>query len=251
VNYKLKLKEAKALGLDQKKEYQKELSRYRKQLASGYLTDTRTSDALIKEAYDRSLERVNASHILTLVKPTASPQDTLKAYNKIIEARNKVIDGANFEEIAKSYSEDPSAAKNGGNLGWFSVFRMVYPFENEAFKTEIGEISQPFRTRFGYHIVKVNNREKSLGEVTVAHIMVAINEKRTKDQAQTRKLGCSIFKKPELVSGFFVKLNIVILQYYFILYLCTINKFLDYGRNKKTYPFNAIKSDCRFGKNTF
>ena len=186
VNYKLKLKEAKALGLDQKKEYQKELSGYRKQLASGYLTDTRTSDALIKEAYDRSLERVNASHILTLVKPTASPQDTLKAYNKIIEARNKVIGGANFEEIAKSYSEDPSAVKNGGNLGWFSVFRMVYPFENKAFTTKIGEVSQPFRTRFGYHIVKVNNREKSLGEVTVAHIMVAINEKRTEDQAKTR-----------------------------------------------------------------
>ncbi|WP_160112166.1 peptidylprolyl isomerase [Aquimarina sp. AU58] len=186
INYKLKLKEAKHLGLDKKQAYLEELEGYRKQLAKGYLTDTRTSDALIREAYDRSLEQINASHILIMVKPNASAKDTIAAYQKIIEARNKVVNGESFDVVAKAYSQDPSVAKNNGNLGWFSVFRMVYPFEEAAYVTKVGEISEPFRTQFGYHVVKVNGREKKLGEVTVAHIMVAINNNRTTEEAEKR-----------------------------------------------------------------
>ncbi|EZH73216.1 hypothetical protein ATO12_19625 [Aquimarina atlantica] len=186
INYKLKLKEAKHLGLDKKQAYLEELEGYRKQLAKGYLTDTRTSDALIRQAYDRSLEQVNASHILIMVKPNASAKDTIAAYQKIIEARNKVVNGEPFDVVAKAYSQDPSVAKNNGNLGWFSAFRMVYPFEEAAYETKVGEISEPFRTQFGYHVVKVNGREKKLGEVTVAHIMVAINDNRTSEEAKKR-----------------------------------------------------------------
>ncbi len=186
INYKLKLEEAKEQGLDKKESYIKELEGYKKQLSSGYLTDTDASDALVKEAYDRLQERVNASHILVQVKPNASPKDTLQAYQKIIEARNKIINGADFKETAFEYSEDPSAKKNGGDLGWFSAFRMVYPFEQAAFTTKVGNVSEPFKTRFGYHIVKVNNKEKTLGEVTVAHIMVAFNKDRTENEAEKR-----------------------------------------------------------------
>ncbi|MBG6128834.1 peptidyl-prolyl cis-trans isomerase SurA [Aquimarina sp. EL_43] len=186
INYKLKLKEAKHLGLDKKQAYLEELEGYRKQLAKGYLTDTRTSDALIRQAYDRSLEQINASHILIMVKPNASAKDTIAAYQKIIEARNKVVNGESFDVVAKAYSQDPSVAKNNGNLGWFSAFRMVYPFEEAAYETKVGEVSEPFRTQFGYHVVKVNGREKKLGEVTVAHIMVAINNNRTSEEAEKR-----------------------------------------------------------------
>jgi len=141
----------------------------------------------MKEAYERSLERINASHILIAVKPNAAAKDTLKAYNKIMEARDKALAGKeSFASVAKLYSEDPSVAKNGGDLGWFSVFRMVYPFEDAAYKTKVGEVSKPFRTQFGYHIVKVNEREKTLGEVTVAHIMVAINDKRTEEDDKSK-----------------------------------------------------------------
>ncbi len=186
INYKLKLKEALNLGLDKKETYQKELEGYRKQLAKGYLKDTRISDALIKEAYERSLEQIQASHILITVKPNASAKDTLAAHQKIVEARNKVVSGASFNDVAKEYSEDPSVTKNGGDLGWFSAFRMVYEFEEAAYNTKVGDISQPFRTQFGFHIVKVDAREKKLGEVTVAHIMVAVNDKRTSEEAEKR-----------------------------------------------------------------
>ncbi len=186
INYKLKLEEAKEQGLNKKQSYIKELEGYKKQLSSGYLTDTKASDALVKEAYDRLQERVNASHILVQLQSGASPKDTLIAYQKITEARNKIISGTDFKEIATQYSQDPSVNKNGGDLGWFSAFRMVYPFEQAAFTTKVGEVSEPFKTRFGYHIVKVNDRQKALGEVTVAHIMVAFNKERTEDEAEKR-----------------------------------------------------------------
>jgi len=186
INYKLKLREAQTLGLDKKDSYLKELEGYKKQLSSSYLTDTRTSEALIKEAYDRSQERINASHILVMVKPNASAKDTLQAYQKILEAKEKIKNGEGFATVANAYSEDPSVAKNNGLLGWFSTFRMVYPFEDAAYKTKVGEVSNPFRTQFGYHIVKVNKREKKLGEVSVAHIMIAINDKRTSQEAEQR-----------------------------------------------------------------
>ncbi|WP_103864334.1 peptidylprolyl isomerase [Aquimarina sp. I32.4] len=186
VNYKLKLKEAEYLGLNKKEAYVSELEGYREQLVKGYLTDNKASEALLKQAYERSLEQINASHILIILKPNASEKDTIAAYQKIIEAKNKIDKGEAFDVVARVYSQDPSVSKNDGNLGWFSAFRMVYPFEEAAYSTKIGEVSEPFRTQFGYHILKVNSREKKLGEVTVAHIMVAINANRTSEGAKKR-----------------------------------------------------------------
>ena len=186
INYKLKLKEAESLGLDQKESYKKELSGYKKQLSENYLTDTRATEALIKEAYDRTQERVNASHILIKLDQGASPTDTLKAYQKITKIRERIVNGEDFKAVARQASEDPSAKRNAGDLGWFSAFRMVYAFEDVAYKTEVGNISQPFRSQFGYHILKVNAKEKIEGEVTVAHIMIGFNADKKAEEAETK-----------------------------------------------------------------
>ncbi len=186
INYKLKIKEAEAKGLDQKENHKKELAGYRKQLSANYLTDPSVSEELIKEAYDRSIERVNASHILIKITEDAVPIDTLNAYNKLMKIRERIIKGEDFKTVAQQNSEDPSAKRNNGDLGWFSAFRMVYPFEEAAFNTPIGDLSMPFRTRFGYHILKVNKKEKLEGEVTVAHIMIASNDKRTPADAKQK-----------------------------------------------------------------
>jgi len=172
VDFKIKLKQAYELKLDTISSYQKELAKYREILITPYLQDTSATEFLIREAYDRTVTEVDASHILIRVAVDAIPKDTLLAYNRIVEARNEILNGVAFEQVAKQYSEDPSVQNNGGRLGYFSAFSMVYPFENAAFKTEIGGISKPFRTQFGFHIVKVNDRRTSLGEVQVAHIMV-------------------------------------------------------------------------------
>ncbi|HVD97391.1 MAG TPA: peptidylprolyl isomerase [Cytophagaceae bacterium] len=171
-NFRLKVKEAEVMGLDTTAAFKKELEGYRKQLAQPYLTEKGVTDQLCREAYERMKEEVNASHILIEVGPDADPKDTLIAYNKIVEIRQKAVAGEDFGKLAVQYSQDPSAKNNKGNLGYFTALQMVYPFEDAAYKTKVGEISNPVRTRFGYHILKVNNRRPSQGQVHVAHIMV-------------------------------------------------------------------------------
>ncbi|MBE15210.1 MAG: peptidylprolyl isomerase [Dokdonia sp.] len=176
IDYKLKIQEAYRQGLDQKESYQKELKGYRKQLSKNHVTDIAVTDALIKEAYDRTIKEVNARHILVRIPSDASPADTLAAFQKITEAKQKIEAGQDFASVARSYSEDPSAQQNGGELGWFKAFKMVYPFETAAYNTTVGAVSEPFKTRFGYHILQPIASRKGEGEVIAAHIMVALKQ---------------------------------------------------------------------------
>ncbi len=171
-NFRLKVKEAEELGLDTSSSFKKELEGYRKQLAQPYLTEKGVTEQLCREAYERMKEEVNASHILIEIGPDADPKDTLVAYNKIMDIRQKALSGQDFGKLAAEKSQDPSAKTNKGNLGYFTALQMVYPFEEAAYKTKVGEISNPVRTRFGYHILKVHDKRPSQGQVRVAHIMV-------------------------------------------------------------------------------
>ena len=170
IDYKLKLEEAKELQLDTVSSYKKEVLKYREQLVLPYLNDDSLIDSLVAEAYQRSLKEVKARHIL--LKVAEGSTDTIKAYAKIDSLRNQIVQGADFSALAKKYSEDPSAKKNSGDLGYFSAFRMVYSFENAAFTTPKGSVSKIFRSRFGYHILQVDDVRDSMGEIEVAHIMI-------------------------------------------------------------------------------
>lgn len=172
INYKLKVADAYQIKLDTLASYKREMETYKNQLIAPYLQDTLFLKKLIDEAYYRTANELNASHILVKLAENATPNDTLVAYNKIIDARNRILKGEPFEVVAKEVSEDPSAKTNGGDLGYFGAFKMLYEFEDAAFKTKVGNISMPFRTNYGYHIVKVSDTRKSLGEVEVAHIYI-------------------------------------------------------------------------------
>ncbi|GAA4774049.1 MULTISPECIES: peptidylprolyl isomerase [Flavobacterium] len=172
IGYKLKINKANKLGLQHNSKYISELNSYRTQLSKNYTSDTKVTKALIDEGYARLLKEVRASHILITVDENAAPADTLKAYNQALDVRKKIIAGENFEEAAQKYSQDPSAKENKGDLGYFTAFRMVYPFESAAYKTKVGEVSMPVRTKFGFHLIKVNDIRDNKGEVTVAHIMI-------------------------------------------------------------------------------
>ena len=182
IKFKMKVLDAEEMQLDTAKSFQKELAGYRKQLARPYLTDKQAEESLVTEAYHRMTQEVRASHILLLVDENALPKDTLVVYNKINSLRSKIVNGEDFESVAKKYSEDPSAKSNGGDLGYFSAFRMVYPFETAAFNTKVGTVSKPFRTRFGYHIVKTTDKRTSRGEVKVAHIMIEQKSNATEQE---------------------------------------------------------------------
>ncbi|MFV0572517.1 MAG: peptidylprolyl isomerase [Xanthomarina gelatinilytica] len=184
INYKLKLKEAEALGLDKKPSYLNELSSYKSQLASNYLTDSKVTDELIEEAYKRMTTEVDASHILIRLDENPTPEDTLQAYNKLLKLRDRVMQEG-FETVKKDIHNGKTVYAE--DLGYFSAFKMVYNFETAAYNTPIGEVSMPFKTRFGYHIVRVKDKRESRGERTVAHIMISNQKKdRPHDKPESR-----------------------------------------------------------------
>ena len=183
IGYKLKVNKANKLGLQNNKKYIAELKSYRAQLAKNYLTDNKVTKELVDEAYIRAQKEIKASHVLITVDENALPADTLKAYNKITEVRKKALAGEDFGKLAQEYSSDPSAKENKGDLGYFSVFRMVYPFESGAFNTPKGQVSKIIRTRFGYHIIKVVDVRENRGDVTVAHIMIMKPKKENAEEA--------------------------------------------------------------------
>ena len=172
VGYKLKINKAYKLGLQDGASYQNELKSYRGQLSKNYTSDSKVTKELVEEGYKRFLKEIKASHILFTVDENAAPEDTLKAYKQALDVRKRAIAGEDFGKLAAEFSQDPSAKDNKGDLGYFTAFRMVYAFETGAYKTPKGSISNPVRTRFGYHLIKVVDVRDNRGDVIVAHIMI-------------------------------------------------------------------------------
>lgn len=180
INYLLKVKEAYKIKLDTLPSYKREIATYKNQLAAPYLQDTSFIADLVKDIYFRTKNEVKAKHILIRTSKDAMPKDTLVAYNKILDIRNRIVNGESFEKLAVETSEDRSAkgdAKRGipgnkGNLGYFKAFQMVSSFEDVAFATKVGDVSMPFRSQYGYHILKVDDLRPSKGEIEAAHILI-------------------------------------------------------------------------------
>ena len=171
INYKLKLAEAYEIGLQNDPKYKSELNKYIKQLQNTYLTDRETEDKLLNEAYERTKSEVDVSHVL--IRIDDNENDTLKIYNKLNALRG-AFSNLPVNDFKNKYQNDQELIIE--NLGYFTAFKMIYNFENMAYNTSVGEVSMPFRTRFGFHILKVNDKRPSLGEVTVGHIMTYKNK---------------------------------------------------------------------------
>ena len=171
VAFKLKVSDAVAEGYDTTMAFRTELGGYRNQLAQNYLTDSQTKETMLLKAYQRSLIEINAWHILIALAPDATPEDTIKAWQKASDIRERIVKGESFEKVARATSDDQSVKSNGGNLGYFTVFQMIMPFEEAAFSLKTGTMSEPVRTPYGYHIIKITDKRPSRGRIKVAHIM--------------------------------------------------------------------------------
>ncbi len=167
--FKQKVQAAQSLGMDTTKAFLSEFEGYRESLANSYINSKDLTEKLIQEAYDRYKEEISAEHILLR---TSNEEDTLAAYHKIDSIRQLALAGDDFPSLAKTYSEDPTASKNGGDLGYFTSMRMVYPFESAAYNTPVGEISPIVKTKFGYHILHIKDRRPSQGKTSASHIMI-------------------------------------------------------------------------------
>ena len=212
--FRMKVMEAERQQLDTSAKFQRELSGYRKQLAKPFMSSDDITDELLQEAYQRKQKDIRASHILIRCDKNALPSDTLKAYNKAIDIRKKALKGEDFAKLADQYSDDPSAKGmkateqsparpgNHGDLGYFSVFDMVYPFETGAYNTKEGEISMPVRSDFGYHLIKVISVTEAMGSIQAAHIFIQLPFDAPEDEVTAAKQKAdNIYKELKAQDG--------------------------------------------------
>ena len=220
IDFKLKVTEAENLKMDTIPSFVRELKNYRDQLAKPYFSNDDITEELVREAYDRMQYDINAAHILIKCDAKALPSDTLVAYNKAMMARERVLKGEDFGAVAVEMSDDPSARDmaeipgvrrayvgNRGELGYFTAFDMVYPFETGVYTTEVGEVSMPIRSDFGYHVIKVNSKTPALGLVRAAHIFLVSdpNDPNTADSilsAKAYNIYNELMKDPNQWSDF-------------------------------------------------
>lgn len=167
-DFRLKVLDARHRGLDTSAAFRMEYEKYRNYQLASRLLDSARREQMYRAAYDRMQREVDASHILL---PVPEGGDTLAAYTLAQQVRQRVLAGEDFGSLARQYSSDPSAQQNGGHLGYFGAFTMVAPFEQAAYATQVDSVSQPVRSNFGYHIIRVNGNRPSRGKMLVAHIM--------------------------------------------------------------------------------
>ena len=172
INYKLKLAYAYDIGLNKDKNYILELNKYIKELQKSFLTDKESEEKYLKEAYERTKSEVNVSHVL--IRYNEINDDSLHIISKLSSLRDS-FSKLSTNDFNNLWNLDKKMIVE--DLGYFSAFKMIYSFENIAYNTPVGSVSKPFRTKFGYHILKVNEKRKSLGEINVAHVMIYKNSR--------------------------------------------------------------------------
>lgn len=192
INFKLKVTEAESQGIDTTASFKKELKGYRAQATPKYLQDEAAMDSLIELSWRHMSKDRRAAHIAIQCPMSADSAQTAEALAKINEAYERVTVGKMkverkkvkgrwknvekrqpveaFDAVARELSTDPSVQETGGELGWITPFRYVYPLEEAVYNTPVGDISKVFRTQYGFHIVKVEEEREHL-EVKASHIM--------------------------------------------------------------------------------
>lgn len=190
INYKLKVREAEALGLDQTEEFSREFGSFKETLIYPYLIKNSLEEGELRKAYSRMQEVVRASHILFQFPPNASSEDSLIVLKMALKVRGETENGGSINELAVQYSDDPSAKVNKGDLGYFTSLQMVQPFEDAAYNLQVGQLSDPVLSSFGYHIIQVKDRQPNPGQVRVSHILVRFDaEDPTQEENARRKIS--------------------------------------------------------------
>lgn len=174
INFKLKVRKAKDLQLDTIPELAEELNGYRRQLSDSYLIDKEVTEKLLEEAYQRMQTDLDLSHVLFKVED----DNKERVFKQAQAVRNLLKDGDSFEDFAVRHSQDPSVVGNKGRIGFVTApFPPgFYEFENEAYRLNVGEVSNPISSPQGFHLLKLNGKRPARGQIEIAHILVREGE---------------------------------------------------------------------------
>ena len=180
VLYKQKVADAEAAGIDTTELFRKEFEGYQKDLAAPYMVeDTTYHWQMVCEAYDRFQKEVDIDHFMLPLG--TSPETTQASINRMDSIRNCVLAGENWEDLVAKYSSDQSKVRNKGHYGFVSAGMFPYSFENEVYNTAIGAVSNPFKTPYGIHMIRVNN-VRDRNDVHAKHILKLFPQGATEEQ---------------------------------------------------------------------
>lgn len=197
LNFRLKIRAARDAGLDTLPSIQKDVQSYRREVTRPLLLRKKVYEPIARTLYERRTQAVDVSHILIR---TSSNQDTLSAYRTIQKIADSLDQGVPFAELALRHSDDPSAQKEGrrgykGRLGYIRAGQIVESFEDQMYAVEPGEVSNIFRTQYGYHLLKVHDRQPAPPPVRLSHIL----RRPERDSAATRHFLDSL--RTEITNG--------------------------------------------------
>lgn len=178
--YKLKVADAIAEGIDTTASFRNEFEGYRAELAAPYMIDSVYLKTLMQEAYERAKEEINVSHIMLFKGKDAVKNMELRL--QLDSIHSAIVAGADFEEMARTHSQDRGSASKGGNMGYITSMMYPYSFETVAYSLQPGEISGVVESPVGYHVIKLNARRPARGKVMVQHILKLVPETATPDQ---------------------------------------------------------------------
>lgn len=183
--YKMKVADAKAEGIDTTAAFKSEMAQYRRDLAEPYLADSLYLNALIDEAYNNSLEEVDYYHIMFPKGRSAAENKEFR--QRADSVRTALLNGADFEEMARQFSSDRTVSMNGGHLGYIASGRLPYGYERAAYSLKPGELSEVVESPAGYHIIKIGGKRPSKGSVRAAHIMKMVRPGSSPEQEAKAK----------------------------------------------------------------
>lgn len=197
-NFKLKVAEAEALGLDKTKAFKEELDNYRAQLTSSYLSDKAGEEAAVRAVYDRYGEVLELSHILFRLPQRTLSKDTVPAYRNALDAYRRIQAGEDFAAVGKELSAAGKDSVGYEYVRCFLPMQAVKAFENAAYALPVGTVSLPVRTALGFHLIKIHSRKPNPGRVRVAHILVPFEKDSVKrSEAETLALAEELYRKAE------------------------------------------------------
>ncbi|MBO6535840.1 MAG: peptidylprolyl isomerase [Balneolaceae bacterium] len=180
LDYRAKILDAKRAGYYQNEDIESEFQLYAKQASYAYWMDQVIKPAKFNEFKNRYEQELKSRHILISLPPGPSPADTLAAFERITEARERLANGEDYEELDAQYSTKRNGRSMGGELPWFSVGTTVAPFEDALYNLEVGEISKPVRTQFGYHVIQLLDKRERQADRRVYHVYVRPNSNPSK-----------------------------------------------------------------------
>lgn len=196
INYKLKVEAAKEAGLDTMISFQKEFANYRDQQIKPALVTDQDLEAEAQKIYEQTRQRIDnnggmvqVAHILIAMRQQATPEEERAAKVRVDSIYRALRNGADFGSLAKQLSQDPTTAQKGGDLPYIVKGQTLKEFEDQAWRLQDGELSQPFLSPAGWHIMlKKSHRNFYSYADQREHIMKYLDQQRIRDRIATVKL---------------------------------------------------------------